>query len=182
MSMHRNHLTPLMASLSFVLACGGMPSGNAAQLHDHPPSTPVADVNVSEVNSQLDKLRKDMARYVSFSNARKDGYTTAITGCMSNQPVGAMGVHYGKPSIIDSLPQAMNPEVLLYEPGRGGKQTFVGVEFIVPFSAWTKPTPPVLYGQTFAANQTFQVWALHVWVGRTNPSGIFADWNPTVSC
>jgi hypothetical protein len=26
------------------------------------------------------------------------------------------------------------------------------------------------------------VWALHVWVGRQNPSGIFSDWNPKVTC
>jgi hypothetical protein len=58
----------------------------------------------------------------------------------------------------------------------------VGVEFIIPFTAWTGAEPPVLYGQTFARNETFQVWALHVWAWRDNRSGVFADWNPAVSC
>jgi hypothetical protein len=31
-------------------------------------------------------------------------------------------------------------------------------------------------------NHTFDVWALHVWVWKHNPSGMFADWNPQVSC
>lgn len=26
------------------------------------------------------------------------------------------------------------------------------------------------------------IYELHVWVWRENPSGPFADWNPTVSC
>ena len=34
----------------------------------------------------------------------------------------------------------------------------------------------------FARNETFQVWALHVWVWRKNPNGTFADWNPKVNC
>jgi hypothetical protein len=36
--------------------------------------------------------------------------------------------------------------------------------------------------QTFKRNEQFGVWALHVWLYRDNPSGIFADWNPRVSC
>jgi hypothetical protein len=127
-------------------------------------------------------LKKEMARYHSFGQAGKDGYSTAITACMENPPIGAMGVHYGNTSIIDGAVTQFRPEVLMYEPGPQGQQKFVGVEFIVPFTAWTSPTPPVLFGQTFMPNQTFQVWALHVWVGRENPLGLFADWNPRVSC
>jgi len=26
------------------------------------------------------------------------------------------------------------------------------------------------------------VWALHVWAWRENPSGLYANWNPKVSC
>lgn len=70
----------------------------------------------------------------------------------------------------------------MYEPGPRGQKKFVGVEFIVPFTLWTNPTPPVAFGQTFMPNAAFQVWALHVWVGRDNPSGVFSDWNPRVRC
>jgi hypothetical protein len=52
----------------------------------------------------------------------------------------------------------------------------------VPFGAWAGSEPPELFGQHFHRNEAFGIWALHVWVWRNNPSGLFADWNPRVSC
>jgi hypothetical protein len=26
------------------------------------------------------------------------------------------------------------------------------------------------------------IWYLHVWIWEPNPSGLFADWNPSVTC
>ena len=133
-------------------------------------------------DKQLQELKARMAKYHSFVRAEKDGYNTAITGCMDNPPVGGMGVHYANTAILDAEVTPLAPEALLYAPGPNGQKKFVGVEFIVPFTAWTAPTPPVAYGQTFMPNTTFQVWALHVWVALDNPLGIFSDWNPRVSC
>jgi hypothetical protein len=56
----------------------------------------------------------------------------------------------------------------------------VGVEFILPGSP--SDTPPVLFEQPFTYNFTFSVWALHVWAADNNPSGLYANWNPRVSC
>ena len=47
--------------------------------------------------------------------------------------------------------------------------------------------PPQLFGQTFhlsppPAPGVPWHYALHVWVWRQNPSGMFADWNPRVRC
>lgn len=50
------------------------------------------------------------------------------------------------------------------------------------------PTPPVLMGQLFnysGAPNRFGIpafYELHVWAGRNNPAGVFADWNTRVSC
>ncbi len=52
---------------------------------------------------------------------------------------------------------------------------------IVPFALW-EGSPPELFGQEFVANEADGVWQLHVWLFRNNPAGLFADWNPTVSC
>lgn len=30
--------------------------------------------------------------------------------------------------------------------------------------------------------RAIDAWVLHVWLWRGNPSGLFEDWNPTVSC
>jgi hypothetical protein len=153
------------------------PDASAAHAHATSPA-PLSARDQTLVN----ELTAKVARYRSFAVAQQDGYTTAITNCMENRPIGGMGVHYGNTALIDGAVFPLKPEVLLYAPGPEGAKKFVGVEFIVPFSAWTHPTPPVLFGQTFAANQTFQVWALHVWTTLANPNGLFADWNPLVAC
>jgi hypothetical protein len=76
----------------------------------------------------------------------------------------------------------MAPEVLLYEPVQPSGMRLVGVEFIVPFSAWAGSEPPELFGRQMSRNEGFQVWALHAWLFKHNPQGVFADWNPTVNC
>jgi hypothetical protein len=127
----------------------------------------------------LDSLRGVTAAYADFSRAQAAGYTTRLTECMSD-PAGGMGYHYGNASFIDGSARLLEPEVLLYEPQADGSLRLVGLEFVVPLSA--ADTPPTLFGHTFHRNEVFQLWALHVWLYRANPSGMFADWNPTVSC
>ena len=139
--------------------------------------TPVADLG-----PRLAELRRAVARFHDFESAHAAGYTMQITPCMEDATRGGMGYHYAKGELIDGVVGEGRPEVLLYEPQGNGRLRFVGVEFIIPFTAWTSAEPPVLYGQTLARNLTFQVWALHVWVGRENPTGIFSDWNPKVTC
>ena len=81
------------------------------------------------------------------------------------------------------------PEALLYEP-KDGKLQLVGVEYIVIAADWDAkhPTPPVLMGQLFnysGAPNRFGIppfYELHVWAWKNNPAGMFADWNPRVSC
>ena len=131
----------------------------------------------------MQALRTALEPYTSLGQAKGAGYDVAITDCMSNGDEGAMGVHWANPSLIDSLPQALHPEALIYEPGANGDMSLVGVEFIVPFAVRPKSSsPPMLFGQSFTANEVFGVWALHVWTHRTNPSGLFASWNPRVHC
>ena len=94
-----------------------------------------------------------------------------------------MGVHFANSGYIDGTADQRHPEVLIYEPGTNGEMSLVGVEFIVPFTALPKTSPaPMLFGQKFAVNDVFGVWALHVWTHRTNPKGTFAPWNTRVHC
>jgi hypothetical protein len=59
----------------------------------------------------------------------------------------------------------------------------VVLPLVVPFAALPKTSPaPVLFGQSFTPDDTFGVWALHVWTTRSNPSGLFSPWNPRVHC
>jgi hypothetical protein len=136
----------------------------------------------AEVRAWLAHLRATLAPLHSFEAAQAAGYDTPITECMELPGTGGMGFHYGDPDLIDGVVEELKPEVLLFEPQKNGRMRLLGVEYIVPFTAWTGEEPPTLHGLTFAANETFQVWALHAWVWRHNPAGTFADWNPTVDC
>lgn len=140
-------------------------------------------VTSSAVPAEVETLRNSLEPYTSLALAKNAGYNTAITDCMSNGDVGAMGVHFGNGALIDGTVDPLRPEVVIYEPGNNGEMSLVGVEFIVPFAVLPKTsTPPILFGQQFTVNDVFGVWALHVWTHRTNPSGLFASWNPRVHC
>ena len=135
-----------------------------------------------DLGPKMAELRQATVRYHDFAAAQADGYTIKVTGCMQDAARGGMGYHYAKEALINEDVLEAKPEVLLYEPQGDGRLRLIGVEFIVPFTKWAPTEPPTLYGQTFARNETFQVWALHVWAWRENSRGIFADFNPKVSC
>lgn len=175
---------PLLAAglTAVVVSCtGGSESMSPAASHVHIAAKQTG-APVPDLGPRLAALKAATARYHDFAAAQADGYTFQVTGCMEDPARGGMGYHYAKPDLIDGQVIEARPEVLLYEPQGEGKLRLVGVEFIIPFTAWTGAEPPVLYGQTFARNETFAVWALHVWSWRSNPSGVFADWNPAVGC
>jgi hypothetical protein len=119
----------------------------------------------------------------NFARADSNGYSTAITGCMVDPELGGMGFHYGNVGLIDGTAQVDQPELLLYEPQTGGALRLVAVEYIIPYTFVPRDAQaPVLFGEKFSQNDTFQLWGLHVWVWKHNPSGLFASWNPNVNC
>jgi hypothetical protein len=135
--------------------------------------------------SQIAQLRRLVARFHDFDAAVHAGWATQITPCLEAPGLGAMGFHYGNLGYIQDggVVDLLQPELLLYEPEKSGKLRFVGVEYIIPFADHpATAAPPTLLGQAFAQVPEFGVWGLHIYVGRENPSGIFAPWNPKVSC
>jgi hypothetical protein len=135
--------------------------------------------------SQIAQLRRLVAPFHDFDAAVHAGWATQITPCLEAPGLGAMGFHYGNLGYIQDggVVDLLQPELLLYEPEKSGKLRFVGVEYIVPFADHpATAAPPTLLGQPFAQVPEFGVWGLHIYVGRENPSGIFAAWNPKVSC
>jgi hypothetical protein len=178
--MHRQ-LLPALAC--FAVACGQPAEAptSPAQTHaSHAGPLHAAAAGGSE--RDIARLRALTASFHNFEAAVKAGWGTKITECFSDARLGGMGYHYGNTALIDGVVDAQKPELLLYEPQKNGKLRFVAVEYIVPFTAWTAPQPPKLYGQSFHRNEAFGLWVLHVWHFRHNASGIFADWNPDVSC
>lgn len=147
-------------------------------------STLRADTSMSAaVEQDLATLRRLVAPFHRFDAAVAAGWNVQLTPCLSNPSQGAMGYHYANTALIDATVSVDEPELLLYEPLKNGGLRFVAVEYIIPFTLLpADATPPVLFGQSFHQNFEVGLWALHVWVGRHNPAGLFADWNPDVSC
>jgi hypothetical protein len=134
-------------------------------------------------------VRKAIAPFRQVEAAEAAGYGL-LHGCVSGPEGGAMGVHFANGALVgDGALDAAHPEVLMYE-WRDGRFRLLGAEFVVLAEAWhaANAAPPVLGGQLFTYTGSPNrygipaFYALHVWAWRDNPQGIFADWNPAVSC
>jgi hypothetical protein len=134
-----------------------------------------------EIDRAVAQLRKATAPFRSIDQAHAVGYKQE-TECVERQPDGAMGYHFGKKELRDGLIEIEKPEVLLYEKRADGSFKFNGVEYIVPLDAWKQSDPPTVMGQAMKRFDQAGFWYLHVWAWEPNPSGLFADWNPSVKC
>ncbi|TVR92694.1 MAG: hypothetical protein EA418_12980 [Wenzhouxiangellaceae bacterium] len=135
------------------------------------------------VLAQLDALRLATVAFHSFDVAAAAGWDTAISPCVES-PMGGMGYHIANISQLTNGGhlQLLRPEVLLYAPTEDGSMEFLGVEYIIPAADWPHDHAPEFLGQHLHYNPVQDIWALHVWSARHNPTGIFEDWNPEVSC
>lgn len=133
--------------------------------------------------SDIARLRALVAPRHTVAKAVQGGWTTDITGCLELAGVGGMGHHFANLAWLnDAVVQWDKPELLVFAPSPNNRDglKLVAVEYIV-FTALS-PTPPVVFGQTMHFNPDVNAWVLHVWIGDHNPTGIFQDWNPTISC
>lgn len=178
---------------ALMAACDGSDAAVAPEeamfAHDHSGNSPAME------NRQLAELRRATAKFHNFEAAQAAGYTILFdpdgagpgSACLSNPALGAMGEHYVDPALLfdGGALDISQPEALIYEPMQNGKFRLVAVEYVIPFSDLPMTSePPVLFGQKFMPNNNpgFQLWALHAWVWKNNPSGMFAAWNPNVTC
>ncbi len=140
--------------------------------------------NPSAYHQELASLRAATAGFHDLDKGMKAGWSIQFTPCISNPAgPGAMGFHYVNMSLVDGNLDVAAPEALIYEPTKNGRPRLVAVEYIVPFSVVPPTgTPPRLYGLDFAPSARFQVWGLHAWVWKNNPSGMHAAYNPEASC
>jgi len=133
------------------------------------PATQVA----ASSGDELAAVRAATAQFHSIPAAEAAGYHQALW-CFQSPGVGGMGWHWLKPTLIGTLTPTQ-PAALVYEPD-GDKFNLVAVEYIVPYSS----TQPSLFGRPFLHNLNPNVWALHAWVWKPNPAGMFAAYNPKV--
>ena len=134
--------------------------------------------------------------------------TAAMMGLPSE--LGGMGIHYVRPDLLGvaappnprvdgngTHTDIRNPAVLIYEPQADGSLELVAVENLVFEKAWAAAghsEPPSFHGNRWNTMRDDPITAIdeahgfaphhdrHVWLYRENPNGIFAPFNPRVSC
>ena len=136
-------------------------------------------------------VRAAVARYHSFQQAERDGYTVAGEPCVSS-PDGTMGIHAINPSLMaDDTIDPLRPEILLYVAKGNGKLELVGIEYWkadADGDLATDDDRPSVLGQPVDGpmpghNPVMPVhYDLHVWLAAENPSGLFAPFNPAITC
>jgi hypothetical protein len=139
--------------------------------------------------SQLAALRGATARFHRLDVALAEGYT-AFGGCFADPGgAGGMGYHYVNADLVaDPAIDPLRPELLVYAPQPNGELQLAAVEWITFVAAWHNAgnhAAPALFGHEFHVNPTLlnePFYLLHAWIWRHNPSGILANWNPTVRC
>lgn len=174
-------------ALLLALAVAGCEAGDEEVQRTDP--VPAEEAGAAEtaapaLDAELARLQDWVEPFHDYDHAVQAGYSEPITPCWYNSAVGgAMGYHYADVARLeDPTVRLLEPEALMYEPGPDGEMTFVGIEYIVPIEEWEGAEPPTLLGETFRTNEELGVHILHVWLGKDNPRGLFADWNPEVTC
>ena len=134
------------------------------------------------------------------------------TAPMMGKPaeLGGMGIHYFRPDLlgITAPPNPRvdgtgmhtdfrKPAILIYEPRADGSLELVAVENLVFRKSWHaagNAKPPTFHGVEYDAMQDDPATPIdeahmfephydrHVWVHRENRNGVFAQFNPTVTC
>jgi hypothetical protein len=89
------------------------------------------------------------------------------------------------------------PSILIYEPQADGSLELVAIENLVFKAAWEaagRREPPSFNGTTYyqmvddpatpadEAHMFEPHYDLHIWLYRDNPNGVFAQFNPAVTC
>jgi hypothetical protein len=135
------------------------------------------------VDRDTARVRAATASFRDLDSAVTAGYTRTVARCIAHPEHGAMGYHHANRALMDDHVQVEHPEILVYSRLPTGEYVLNGVEYIVPFTARPRDArPPRVMGQALKPSDGLQLWYLHVWVWKENPAGLFADWNPNVTC
>jgi len=142
----------------------------------------------------------------------RDPMNICDTADMMGRPasLGAMGIHFFRPDLLGikgppnprvdgdgTHTDFRKPAILIYEPQTDGSLKLVAVENLVFQRSWHaagNAKPPSFHGVEYDTMQDDPATKIdeahmfephydrHVWLYRDNPNGIFAPFNPNVSC
>ena len=167
-----------------------------------------ADVPRTQPDQALQQLKRQLEPYRNVAYAVSQGYAQR-SACESHPTLGTMGFHYVRGDLLGLTPPvngrvngtgtyigAEPPAILLYVPDGQGGLRLVGIELLVFAAAWDAANnhPPMYRGREFnymadnpstshdEAHGFMPHYDLHIWLFEHNPSGLYAQWNPAISC
>jgi len=184
--MNTTTLPPLARSLAIVAATAFL----AACASDAPLApdrtlagrAQLATLPGTDTDGAIATLQRVTARYHNLKAALDDDFVL-LHPCEARGDEGPVGtVYVNIARLMDGVIDPESPDALIYEPAKNGALNLVGVEFAIPKALWTGAALPTFLGATFQSEDEFGVYALHAWVWRHNPEGLFAETNPRVSC
>jgi hypothetical protein len=150
----------------------------------------------AQAEEELDAARAATEAFADVAAAEAAGYGLPPEGplheCIANlDGPGAMGLHYINGDLVgDTDLDPTTPEALVYEATADGGLELVALEYVVFAEAWDAENDmaPMLFDEMFMLVEEpnrYELpafYALHAWVWRDNPDGIFAAFNPDVAC
>src|SRR5437762_1541532 len=174
-----------------------------------PASAAARDPNLAAVRHAAAKYR-DVGTAIA-EGFTTDGKCMSAAMIGYPAKAGAMGLHYVRKDLIGITPPApgarvtgtgthtdfLHPSMLVYEPQSDGSLKLVAVENLVFESAWDAARhkrPPSFHRVPYVllkddpnttvdeAHNYQPHYELHVWLFRHNPAGMFAEFNPNVTC
>ena len=169
---------PAVVALVLAAGCAGAHTEEAA----HTPAAPAAAHGI-QTEFGVQRVRAATAAFASLDSAVAAGYAAVVERCYAHAEHGAMGFHHVNRALMDARVEVERPEILLYERLDDGRYVLNGVEYIVPYSRWSRDSaPPTVLDRQLKREDDLRLWYLHMWVWRENTAGLFADWNPAVRC
>jgi hypothetical protein len=195
-------LNSLLGAAAFLLA-------STAVTGDPGPANP-GEPTLAQVKVAAEKYKDVKAALADGYIPDPSGMCETAESMGKPAKLGAMGVHYFRPDLLGitappnprvdgngTSTDFRKPAVLLYEPQADGSMQLIGVENLVFEKAWKAAghdAPPSFHGVPFdhmvddpatkidEAHGFMPHYDRHVWVIRDNPNGVFAQYNPNVTC
>jgi hypothetical protein len=154
--------------------------------HDHVApvvSTRPRGPDSATVERELARLRGRLRSLRDLETAAAAGYSREVPACVAHPRDGGMGFHHENASLLDGRLEPDRPEILVFGRAADGSYRLNGVEYVVPYSSHPRDqAPPHILGQSLRRADALRLWYLHVWLWEDNPLGVFAAWNPKVTC
>jgi len=200
----------LTLTLVAIAVAGALAMAGAAATGAPGPGPGPGEPTLAEVRHLTERFRD--VNVALAEGYIRDPFNLCDTATMMERPAsfGAMGIHYVRPDLLGiTAPPSprvngvgthtdfRQPSILIYEPQRDGGLELVAVENLVFQAAWRAAghtEPPSFHGVPWDAMVDDRSTAVdeahmfephfdrHVWIYRTNPNGVFAQFNPDVTC